>query len=259
MFRGVMLKSDALGQAIQSILGDATPDVPTYVTVATQARIYDPLSGGYKRTIPITGPAGVDFSTLEVEYVPITEHRWIPHYLELSQSSSSPSPLQCLLATTALPFGVVPSITIDGRRYVDGGVIDNIPIAPLLKHDLDEIFVVLLDANGDDAEFQNGLRDAISRYRRDEVLHSISTPPPVKATMDSLSSVLAAHPALRAFGEIAPLTSFRPNLPRVRVFRPKQPRGGFADGLLRFEAKFCQQLISDGLHETRVALAKQPA
>lgn len=51
-----------------------------------------------------------------------------------------------LLATSALPL-VYGSEDIEGRRYLDGGIVDNIPIQPVYGEGCDIIIVVPLDKN----------------------------------------------------------------------------------------------------------------
>lgn len=49
--------------------------------------------------------------------------------------------LSPLLATTAMP-GVFPPVEIEGRMYIDGGVADNVPIAPSIKMGATTIYVM---------------------------------------------------------------------------------------------------------------------
>ena len=46
-----------------------------------------------------------------------------------------------LLASTALP-GVFPIVHHDGRRLVDGGVVDNVPLSHALSGPVDRVFVL---------------------------------------------------------------------------------------------------------------------
>jgi NTE family protein len=49
--------------------------------------------------------------------------------------------LPALLASTALP-GVYAPVTIDGRRYIDGGVANNVPVAPALAMGASTVYVL---------------------------------------------------------------------------------------------------------------------
>lgn len=54
-----------------------------------------------------------------------------------------------LLASAAMP-GVLPPVEIDGQRYFDGGVVDNIPILPAISLGADVVYV--LDASSHRSE-----------------------------------------------------------------------------------------------------------
>lgn len=49
--------------------------------------------------------------------------------------------LEPLLASTAMP-GAFPPVTINGRRYIDGGVVNNVPIAPALMLGASTVYVL---------------------------------------------------------------------------------------------------------------------
>ena len=69
-----------------------------------------------------------------------------------------------ILASTALP-AVYPTVTIDGRRYVDGGVIDNVPIARAVELGCREIYVLHVGMHGKpDAEVRRPLDSALQAY-----------------------------------------------------------------------------------------------
>ena len=49
--------------------------------------------------------------------------------------------LSALLASSAVP-GLLPPVAIDGLHYVDGGVVNSIPLAPAIAEGVDQIFVL---------------------------------------------------------------------------------------------------------------------
>jgi NTE family protein len=49
--------------------------------------------------------------------------------------------LPALLASTALP-GIYPPVVIDGRQYIDGGVANNVPVAPALAMGAGTVYVL---------------------------------------------------------------------------------------------------------------------
>lgn len=58
-----------------------------------------------------------------------------------------------LLASSAIP-GIYPSHTIEGKKTVDGGVIDNSPVRPLIEQGLKKILVVHLNEDGPDEKMK---------------------------------------------------------------------------------------------------------
>ncbi len=69
-----------------------------------------------------------------------------------------------ILASAALP-AVYPPVTIDGRRYVDGGVVDNVPIARAVELGCRTIYVLQLGPHGrPDVEIRRPLDGALLAY-----------------------------------------------------------------------------------------------
>jgi NTE family protein len=69
-----------------------------------------------------------------------------------------------LLASTALP-GVFPIVHHDGRRLVDGGVVDNVPLSHALAGPVDRVFVL---------NVSSGMNDRIERSPLDVVMTSFT-------------------------------------------------------------------------------------
>src|SRR3954464_8034734 len=69
-----------------------------------------------------------------------------------------------LLASTALP-GVFPIVHHDGRRLVDGGVVDNVPLSHALAGPVDRVFVL---------NVSSGTSDRIERSPLDVVMTSFT-------------------------------------------------------------------------------------
>lgn len=92
---------------------------------------------------------------------------------------------EAILASAALP-AVYPPVIIDGERYVDGGVVDNVPIARAVELGCREIYVLHVGPHGrPDVEIRRPLDGALlaywiarnSRFARDLA----SLPPRVEA------------------------------------------------------------------------------
>jgi NTE family protein len=71
-----------------------------------------------------------------------------------------------LLASTALP-GVFPIVHHDGRRLVDGGVVDNVPLSHALAGPVDRVFVL---------NVSSGAGDRVERTPRHVVFKSFTHP-----------------------------------------------------------------------------------
>ena len=74
-----------------------------------------------------------------------------------------------LLASTALP-GVFPIVVHGGRRLVDGGVVNNVPLWHALSGPVDRVFVLNVSAG------RRRPRGALTARRRDDELHARPQP-----------------------------------------------------------------------------------
>lgn len=69
-----------------------------------------------------------------------------------------------ILASAALP-AVFPPVVIDGKRYVDGGVLNNVPISRAVELGCREIYVLHVGAHGrPDAEIRRPIDAALQAY-----------------------------------------------------------------------------------------------
>ena len=67
-----------------------------------------------------------------------------------------------LLASTAIP-GVFPSVVIDGREHMDGGVVDNTPLAVAVEDGAREILAISLMAGGEQELVPSSWPELIAR------------------------------------------------------------------------------------------------
>ncbi len=72
------------------------------------------------------------------------KHESKAHYIALNQLTDPEEVKDTIMASCSIPF-VFPSVIIDGKRYFDGGVFDNIPVKPLVDAGCKEIFVIHLN------------------------------------------------------------------------------------------------------------------
>src|SRR4029450_8179226 len=82
---------------------------------------------GLAAVIPHSSPAR-SFSALEIPFRVIACHLDTGEEVVLARGPLKPA----LLASAALP-GVFPIVEHDGRRLVDGGVVDNVPLSHALE------------------------------------------------------------------------------------------------------------------------------
>jgi len=72
--------------------------------------------------------------------------------------------LPAVLASAALP-AVYPPVTIDGRRYIDGGVVDNVPIGRAVELGCTTVYVLHVGPHGrPDVEIRRPLDAALLAY-----------------------------------------------------------------------------------------------
>jgi predicted acylesterase/phospholipase RssA len=99
-------------------------NIPIYVTVAKEVDL--PAAGAFSETY--------QESELELTYV--------PQYVRLDHLSDPRKMARYITASASIPFGVLEKIHLDGEEFVDGGIVDNGPVIPVLNHRCDLIVVV---------------------------------------------------------------------------------------------------------------------
>jgi predicted acylesterase/phospholipase RssA len=144
------LRQEPLRQTLTKILSSAKLAIPTFVTCGYRQTVFDPADGSYCYA---TRPAELIAAELE----PNTHQIWAAQYVRINEFLPDDAATLCL-ASAALPFGVVPPISVSERvkkllrlpdqvsEFVDGGVADNVPYMPFIEDfPADELFVVLLE------------------------------------------------------------------------------------------------------------------
>jgi len=71
-------------------------------------------------------------------------HESKAHYVLLSHLQHPDEVKDIIMASCSIPF-IFPSIVMDGKRYYDGGVFDNIPVKPLVDEGCEEIIIIHLN------------------------------------------------------------------------------------------------------------------
>ena len=117
-----VLDSNPLKREIAAFT-EASINIPTYAATAAQVEVFDPDNPTW---LPIV--RGPDEPPL---FSATTKAVFVPRYVRLDQASTEER-TRAVLASAALPFGLTPSIQVDDENRVDGGVVDNLPIYPLI-------------------------------------------------------------------------------------------------------------------------------
>jgi hypothetical protein len=185
---------------------------------------------------------------------PITD--WVPWYVDLTKESDPTWPLA---ATSALPF-IFRAVKKDGDIFVDGGVRDNAPLAPILFEDLDYIIVIgvnRLDRFSFFKELRNRVENnwrqfffsnpsnenAVNELRAAWVQESANIP-------DNISGIAANDPYLTP----------EPPLQKLIVVSPSKfisvpvPVLDQLTGTIRFTRPYAKRLMKLGFRDMRRAL-----
>ena len=105
---------------------------PTYATLTEHKAVID---ADFPHWEPVMAQPG---DPILYRAVPVLTY--IPRYFKLNDLTE-PDRSSAVLASTALPFGITPRVTVGSTSYVDGGMADNLPIRPLV--DLEACDVVI--------------------------------------------------------------------------------------------------------------------
>lgn len=238
---------------------------PMYATVTYKAYWFDPDFPS------LADFAGLQHYLSEPDFdTPIESPGWLPDYVNLDDLSEDDL-LDHLVASAALPFAFR-QVAINGRHYVDGGVIDNVPLNKVLEFDCDAVIVIYLgsDINVDSTlEHIPRLRRAIrvsrmplkelhGRYidllRRSHVAEAHGCEP----TSDEYDLPwyvgLSYIPKAGGPYEAVPLEPLD-HLPRFIEVVPSQALGGLLRGTLNFSRRKARKLLALGRHDMEKAIS----
>jgi hypothetical protein len=235
-FNHTFLDNTPLATSIKTILSTRALRTRVYATCALEWHAWDPDNPTFSAVI-------VGFDGTPIPGSPFFGDRqrmWLPLYLPVHDLPMEDQ-VKTLLASAALPFGVVPGIEWNGWRLVDGGVADNVPLYPVSN--ADEVFVVLLAPTRNRNMAELGLTakrwTIIDRLRR-----VFLYPRP--------SFYMPWRPELKAPKVIPDRAPEK--FPTIRVFAPKRSLGGFLTGTLNFNGKYARRRMREGYLDTMKSL-----
>ncbi|MBK5124400.1 patatin-like phospholipase family protein [Burkholderia sp. R-69980] len=230
--------SAPLQRTISDFLRESTLAMPFFAAVAWSALVYDPDRPEWANMRGMWWPWGV----------PI----WIPEYIRVDEMSTE-ARIDVLMASAAIPFGVVKPIVVNGQEYVDGGLADNEPVAPLLQFGLDEIWLLSLDPDGKSDD-----------ERRDECLDLLRRPHLFgfdysRQDFDFLKTgqfpyhlnIHNSPPRVIPYDEI-------PAWPKIVRLAPSTTLGGAFHGL-HFSPKYAARLVDMGYRDALAFVASRRA
>lgn len=231
------LSSLPLRAAIQEELVPAAFRIPAIATIAERRRIHDPDNHTSRPALsPSTGPP---------RFKLIVPWRHVPRYRSITDASDEQR-LCLLLASAALPFGIVPEVQIGDDSFVDGGTADNCPVFPVAS--CAELVVVRLEPTPTDWE-----NAQVVRWQEIRRMHTLAEEdPPEEYSSDCRS----AHnqPYVECKFE-SPPTPF----PKLHVVAPKAPLACcFITGTMNFSERYANRLMDQGYRDGKEFLKSRP-
>ena len=226
----------------KTILGQE-PRRPLYVTLTRQSVAFDP---DQPRMFYGKHNDQMVWGAVEGEYD-------FPRYMDISRMAAAQRE-EALLASAALPLGIFPSVELDGITYVDGGVADNLPVAPLIRHEkCDELVVIAMRPWNEEAVKRH--------WQQVERLNALEQMPPDKARELYLAELA------RRGGDPRHASTFNPpvNLPlsepdrwpsRVVLMCPDKQVGSFLTGTMRFTGRYARRLLKEGYDDAIRAIER---
>ena len=222
------LTSIPLRKTIATFLNEKTMSIPFFATLAWSKRIYDPDNTDWVNTAP---------AEVSDQWEPLARSTWIPEYVRVDELSTD-TRVDVLVATAALPFGIVEPVVFNGREYVDGGLADNEPIAPMLQYSFDEIWLLSLVPN-----------EKSENKRHEECLDLLRRPMLINYNFPDEIRYKPPDNTKNVPPRVIPYPSI-PKWPKLIYLAPAENLGGLLGGLLNFKPGYAIRLIEMGYRDT---------
>ena len=211
-------------------------DIPTYATLAKSKLVFDPDKPFLQLMTADNLTLGW-FDACEYEIS-------IPFYERLDYHIKSKRFSDLLVASTALPLGLFPSVIIDNEEFMDGGMGDNLPIWPLLELEgCNELWIIRLQPEKNKSvvnhwrNVDRNLRICELSINKARLMFEAIFGKPPYSTMLSRKSI---DPPINI-----PYRQF-PNDVRVVSIFPEKKLGKFFSGTINFKSKYAQRLMTLG-------------
>lgn len=230
-----------LKKKLEEIINGRNLQIPTWVTLATQIDLFDPDQPGWHYSTP-PHSWGRNYD-VEKPDKPTEKSHWVPQYFKIDKLDTETCVTICA-GSAALPYGLVSSPELDNKLHVDGGIVDNCPILPLIESDhFDEIFIVLL--SGKKKELSTLLRE--NKLQQEELKELVRL-----IDLARFKKNHYAGPQYQRTNNPPVIVPYRNiQLPaRIHLFFPKQNLGGWFAGTLNFSGKYAIRLMEMGYQDT---------
>jgi predicted acylesterase/phospholipase RssA len=217
--------------------------IPVVVSLSCEAKVFDPDDPRWQNISP-SPTGGPDL--MDGIILPHLKRVWTTIYASINEYDLE-TKIQICLASAALPFGIVRSVVIGERYYVDGGLTDNVPVFPFLDWDeCDELFVLWLEPVKNIAKTMSKIglsSEAWSLRRRSFDVANFPIPDAWRAREKQEFMERNVPPKHLPFKKLNSKV-------RITVFHPSRSLGGLVSGTLRFDSEYASQLIDMGYEET---------
>ncbi len=228
--------SRSLQTTLTDQLAGCAFEEPIFATVTRTRDIFDPDDMHYMSTgIPPSNPI----------ILPQAKPTFVPEYVRADLQAEHT--VNTLLATAALPYGIVPAI----EGAIDGGLADNLPLFPLVYLDPCEVVLVIRVGSeeipdADSVERLSGLErlQRLTGYDEGSAMAATWFPPPGFVRVDFSSRKRPAE-------ERRP----PPKMPTIKfiVRDPPKPTllGDFINGTMNFSERYARLQFLKGFRHTR--------
>jgi predicted acylesterase/phospholipase RssA len=231
------LNSLPLRVEVERIMRDVAFQIPIYVAATEPRKLIDP-DDRYSVPSPFEFAKMIASGRfgLHVPLVAFVPTRFVPTYLMLSDFHGEEL-VDALMATAALPIGIVQSVKIRDQEFVDGGIADNRPLFPLITREkCDVIIVVGLGALSEETR-QGEQRRWQALYRLIDL--SGLDQERLATASDLEKNEPPTHVPYRSVSR----------WPLVLYIVPKSSLGGFIDGTMNFTAAYARKLMKQGYED----------
>lgn len=184
---------------------------------------------------------------------PTESDRAVPEYVDL-RTIPRREWKSVLLATAALPLGLVPSSTWRGQEWVDGGVADNLPVFPIVTWQRCDCLVVIRLR-----PCQGGATLLYEHWRRIDRLLRVAQMDAKEARQSYFTECdRRGRPRWLLPGfqppKVVPLREPEAFPQKVIVIAPSRSFGGFIRGTLNFSRRKAERLSRLGYQDALLAL-----